>query len=617
MPPQLIDAAFENAKSSGFARISVLLAILVFGCSEKSAALDPQKAITQLVHTSWTEREGAPGSVRALAQTTDGYLWLGTVSGLYRFDGVRFTRFEPAAGEELAGASIASLCATRDGSLWIMPFSGRISRLHNGHVTTYSPPEGPSKANSLAEDSHGILVASTSTGLARFETGHWEAAGKEWGIPAKPVQKVYFDAHDTLWVVTEDSILFLPAGQKHFQATGEKIGGVMSLAQAPEGAIWVAETTRAARAIHTGHEHDSGHLTEVAVGASSVVFDRQGSLWINLGDGLRRIAHPRMVNGQHISRFGPQAEQFTQKDGLSHDFVISAFEDREGNIWFGTLRGLDRFRESKVTPVSILYGEHPRCLLASRNGSILTGGPNLVLQQIGPEGIPKVRANTNTNAMFEDQAGSLWVVNALGPDRVGRVVGTSIEYLPLPNDVVFQNVWSITIDPSGGLWILDGDKGVFRFANAKLTSFADVPELPHELGRAYTDRSGRAWFSYRDGSITVYQDGHFSRFEAKDLAIRRILSVVDDRANRVWVGGEGLCKFENGRFQCLTRQRGLPMATIAGISEDEEGFLWIGGDSGVVRIHPDAFDRAVADPAHHLPYDSYNLSMASRAVCSS
>src|ERR1700719_3233537 len=134
-------------------------------CTLPVWALDPQKAITQLVHTSWTEREGAPGTIRALAQTTDGYLWLATASGLYRFDGVRFTRFEPAAGEELPGTSLATLCATRDGRLCIASSSGRIARLHDGHVKTYSLPDGPPRVSSLAEDCHGVLVAGTATGL--------------------------------------------------------------------------------------------------------------------------------------------------------------------------------------------------------------------------------------------------------------------------------------------------------------------------------------------------------------------------------------------------------------------------------------------------------------------
>ena len=573
-------------------------------CALPVRALDPQKAITQLVHTSWTEREGAPGSIRALAQTTDGYLWLSTASGLYRFDGARFTRFEPAAGEELPGTSLGMLCATRDGSLWIASASGRISRLHNGHVKTYSPPDGPSRTHSLAEDSHGVLLAGTDTGLASFEDGHWKDAGKEWGIPARLVQSVYIDARDTMWVATQDRILCLLAGQKHVKETGEEIGQISSFAQAPDGAIWVAEVTRSARVIRTGRSHDRMPLAEVAVGASSVLFDRQGSLWISsIGDGLRRIPYPGRVSGQHIAQFGPQPEQFTKKDGLSHDFVTSALEDREGNMWFGTAGGLDRFRESKVTPVSIPDGDQPRCLLASRDGSIWTGALNRSLLQIGPDGRSKVRAGTTrTTALLEDRAGSLWLANTYGV--VGRLVGNSVEYLHLPP----HSVWSITMDHAGGLWILDDDKGVFRFADGELTSFADVTELPHQPGFIYADRSGRLWFGYANGRATVYQHGHFHGFGARDgLAVGRILSIVDDRANRVWVGGEGLCKFENGRFQCLNRQTGLPMSRVAGIAEDEDGYLWFGGETGAVRIHPDAFDHAVTDPAHRLSYDFYNL----------
>lgn len=361
--------------------------------------------------------------------------------------------------------------------------------------------------------------------------------------------------------------------------------------------------------IRTGRSHDRGPLTEVAVGATSVLFDRQGSLWISsAGDGLRRITYPGRVSGQHIAHFGSQAEQFTKKDGLSHDYVLSALEDREGNIWFVTVGGLDRFRESKVTPVSIPDGDQPRCLLATRDGSIWTGALNRIPQQIGLDGIPKVRADIEwgvyPTALFEDRAGSLWLANG---NVVGRLVGNSVEFLHLPKGLVLHFIGSIEMDHAGGLWLMDWDKGVFRFASGELTSFADVPELPHQPGFTHADRSGRVWFGYMNGRVTLYQHGHFDSFQAKDgLVIGRILSIVDDRANRVWLAGDGLCKFENGRFQCL-RQKDLPMATVAGIAEDEEGFLWLGGNTGVVRIHPDAFDHAVTDPAHRLSYDSYNL----------
>src|ERR1700730_154238 len=105
-------------------------------------ALDPQKLISQFTHTSWTAKDGVPAPVRAIAQTPDGYLWLGTEAGLYRFDGLHFVAWEPGSGEQILGSSVWSLCTSRDGSLWIGFSSGRISQLRNGHLKNYSRADG-------------------------------------------------------------------------------------------------------------------------------------------------------------------------------------------------------------------------------------------------------------------------------------------------------------------------------------------------------------------------------------------------------------------------------------------------------------------------------------------
>src|SRR2546427_1111999 len=105
-------------------------------------ALDPQKLISQFTHTSWTAKDGVPGPVRAIRQTADGYLWLGTEAGLYRFDGLRFVLWTSSFGEQLPSESVWSLCAGRDGSLWIGLGSSGISRLRDGHLKTFAPTDG-------------------------------------------------------------------------------------------------------------------------------------------------------------------------------------------------------------------------------------------------------------------------------------------------------------------------------------------------------------------------------------------------------------------------------------------------------------------------------------------
>jgi ligand-binding sensor domain-containing protein len=111
---------------------SVRLVISLFALwlfATAAFALDPQKSITQFAHTVWTEKDSAPADLLAITQTSDGYLWLGTPTGLFSFDGIRFAHFEPRAGEYLPAKAIWNLLATRDGSLWIVFTSSDISRL--------------------------------------------------------------------------------------------------------------------------------------------------------------------------------------------------------------------------------------------------------------------------------------------------------------------------------------------------------------------------------------------------------------------------------------------------------------------------------------------------------
>jgi len=184
-------------------------ALSAVSAQEPHAALtlDRQRAITQFVHTSWTEKDGAPADIRALAQTRDGYLWIGTTSGLVRFDGLRFTRFEPPAGESLPGRLVVRLVASRDGGLWIVWGVGAVSRVLNGHVTSYSEREGLPATDALVEAGDGSVIAGTLKGLSRFKDGVWEDVGKAWNFPGREASRLYFDKAGALWVLTEDKIL--------------------------------------------------------------------------------------------------------------------------------------------------------------------------------------------------------------------------------------------------------------------------------------------------------------------------------------------------------------------------------------------------------------------------
>jgi len=585
------------------------LAVCLFATA--AFALDPEKAITQFVHTAWTEREGAPSDIRGIAQTRDGYLWLMSPSGLFHFDGVRFVRFEPRAGEDLP-IGMRRLLATRDGSLWIVFASGNVSRLLNGHLTPYSEREGLPAAFALVESKDGSLIAGTAKGLARFKDGIWKDVTKEWNFPGKLAQRLYFDKAGTLWVLTEDKIVYLPSSQSRFVDPGQAVvGAVGNFAQAPDGTIWISEGGRSAHTVRRLEDHDP--MTEVRVGSSRVLFDRDGSLWISsIGDGLRRIAHPDRISGHQIAQFGPEAEQFTAKDGLSGNYVNTLVEDREGNIWCGTGYGLDRFRKSIFTPISIPHSDIPRAIVATSDGGLWTFTINaLEILRIGPRGDQKVMLNRITGwSMFEDESGVLWISSYYYAARFqrGQFVHITDSKHPLPGGVVLTAITGVVRDDEDGTWFLDADQGLFRLADGVLTKIADQREPVYRFGVLFKDRRGRIWVGQYN-HVSLYDHGKFQVFGTGDgVQPGTVFTIYHDRAGNIWVGGEGgLSSFENGRFRALSKANGLPAQSVNGIAEDDDGYWWMATDAGVLRIPAGELDRAVANPAYRVRYESFNV----------
>jgi signal transduction histidine kinase/ligand-binding sensor domain-containing protein len=568
-------------------------------------ALDPQKPITQFIHTSWTEQQGAPDDIRALAQTTDGYLWLGTTNGLFHFDGVRFARFEPRTGEQFPALRVRTLLATRDGALWIVFAPGSVSRILEGHVTTYAEREGLPATFGLAEQSDGALLAGTAKGLVRFRNGIWKDAARDWDLPRKPVRQVYFDKAGELWVLNDDRVIHVPAGQTHFVDTSERTGASGNFAQASDGTIWIPETGRSAHSVRrTG---DDGPLTELLVGASCVLFDREGGLWIGSGgDGLRRVAYPKRIAGERIAQFGKEAEQFTSKDGLSGDYVRSVLEDREGNIWWGTLHGLDRFRESPFTPVALSHSDVPRSLLAARDGGLWVFSLNPIgILRIDPQGNQELIGHSAAKAMCEDESGATWLASQnLYRFQKGRPVQVA-----LPGGSILKEPVAITADRSGGIWFLDQEEGLFRFAQGKVKKIAHASDPVYPWGYLYTDHVGRVWLGTSD-HVTRYDDeATFQEFGIADgVPPGPIFTIYEDREGNMWAGGDGgLSKLDGGRWKPLSNAAGFPARSVYGVAEDDEGSWWIASNLGVLGLPAHEMDRAIANPAYQVQYQTFNV----------
>jgi hypothetical protein len=184
-----------------------------------------QSTNLQIGHDYWTSKDGAPGDIQTLAQTRDGFLWLGGPSGLFRFDGTRFERFKPAFGDQVLSTNVMALLAPPSGGLWIGYTFGGFSFLDNGHLTNY-PVDLPVRY--MARDRNGVLWAATSTGLLKFDGAHWQQVGKEWNAPTGPVFQIAFDSEGTLWVLSgvdfgAMDLFYLKAGAKQFRTAAKSL----------------------------------------------------------------------------------------------------------------------------------------------------------------------------------------------------------------------------------------------------------------------------------------------------------------------------------------------------------------------------------------------------------
>ena len=343
------------------------------------SALDPRLSLTQYVHTAWTQSEGGliPG-VNALAQTADGYLWIGTRQGLWRFDGMRFTRWTPMDGETLADSRIAALAPSGSGGLWIGTFRG-LQRLEKGHLSSYG---GVSP-----------LTAGMITALRQDGAGQLWIGSAQSNVPVLSVLN-----GNVATVVQTGQVLSLSAAPDH--AIGALTPAGLSVCRLQEGRY---QCRPEEAGMFHGAESASGQTKKTSIRIRTVLRDRDGNVWVGTGG-----------QGLYILR-GATLEHFSRKNGLSSDEVIALVEDHEGNIWAGTSNGIDRFRDPKAARWSTVQGLAGNSILAvcaSRAGDLWVSSVGGALDRLRDGVVRHYRGlqpgSGEVLSLFEAKDGSLW-----------------------------------------------------------------------------------------------------------------------------------------------------------------------------------------------------------------
>ncbi|PIC00298.1 sensor histidine kinase [Caulobacter sp. X] len=589
--------------ANGSVRIGWWAALLVaLALTSPARALDPQRAIAQYKHTRWTVEDGAPAAIEDLAQTPDGYLWLGTPLGLYRFDGVTFEPVRPPRPKTYTlNDRVVRLMVTRNGALWVGYERGGIAVLEKGQIRLlYDARIFHSVVYSLAEGRDGAIWATTSNPkakLVRFSNGAWQILDALIDIPGE-VEWVFVARDGAVWISGSGRLARMRPGEPRFSTVQSGFIQEVALAQDGQGRLWAADA-RGVRVVEGQGAGQIAYPTLTTSRQTRIFFDRDNSLWgARHPDGVFRIRPGEDATAS------PRVESFSAQQGLSSDMAYRALEDREGNIWVATVGGLDRFRPAAIAPESVVptssaYGYG---VFATTAGVAYVYDSDTLYRALpGQPMKPLIRRLGPFTAMCDAPGGGLWM--GLGTE-VLRVDGDKVTRLPPPPFPHVQ-VTACAVDAQGAFWGAGFMGGLVKWDGRQWTH-----AMPEQLGRAVTaliaDSRGRIVADGGRGAVLI--DGAtITPIKTQPRSQRGGTMPMANGPLGVISGSDfGLTRFRDTGSQFISRDRFPFIGLSHGLAQTATE-TWLLGAAGLVRMRNADLERAFEDPKADLPARIYDL----------
>ncbi|HYP07795.1 MAG TPA: two-component regulator propeller domain-containing protein, partial [Bryobacteraceae bacterium] len=567
-------------------------AIVLMAC-RCAFGLNPALDVSQYAHTSWKIRDGFPkGQIHALAQTSDGYLWLGSEFGLFRFDGVKSLPWQPPADQHLPSKFIIHLLSARDGTLWIGTSKG-LASWKDGRLTQY-PELAGFYIFAIVEDREGSIWAS---GVS-VPRGKLCAIGKrsvrcrgEDGVLGRGAFNLYEDRKGNLWAGVKNGLWRWKPGPPTFFPLDGEPDGIQGLGEDDDGTLLVGWNGALWRFVDGKRQAYPLPRTTGQFRAKRLLRDRDGALWIGTSD--RGLVHV------HQGR----ADVFAVTDSLSGENVYSIFADREGSIWVSTMNGLDRFRDLAVSNVSTRQGlssNHVTSIATSNDESVWlatrAGISRWMRGQIMNYGTRRRAFATDQGerarslkelapmALFRGHRGRIWAATVNG---FGYVDGERFVALP---GVPGGPVNAIAEDTTGSLWIANQNRGLFQVLRGSVVQrlpWSRFGEMAHASALAADPSGEGVWIGFHFGSVAYFNgnDVRASYSTSAGLGEGRVNYLGFDQRGVLWAATEGgVSRLKDGRVATLTTGNGLPCDGVHWIVEDDVDSYWLYTACGLVRI---------------------------------
>jgi len=586
-------------------------------------SLDPQKRISQYGHTAWRTQDGVVSHPEVLIQNQDGYLLMSTANGFARFDGVRATPWiaPNSGGVQITRSKV--LVRARDGSLWIG--TGHSLFHSNGReFFDYTKQLHGAGIGGLIQDHTGTIwfvryrTADGKGPLCRVKGEAIECYGAKDGIPLPYALGLAEDSAGNIWFGSTTICHRTPTSVTVCEKPpNSSVGqGVSQIATSADGEVWLAyyevgsELGIRFLAGGTWHGLVIPGFDGTKVRTTRLFLDRNGSLWIGTeSQGLYRC-HDGV------------ADHYGVAEGLSGSSILDIYEDKEGDLWVTTDKGLDFFRDTPVVSFSLdegLSGTSPEAVLALPDNSvwvanawavdaIRAGRVSPISEGHGPRG-------REPQTLFEDRTGRIWLGLADGimvfeqghftevKGTDGRPLGDRGFAEAFAQDIE-GNIWAVTNDRPSHLLLIKNDRV------ERDISLADVFPGCRYLA---ADPDGGIWIASSLDKIARYRDG---KAETVSLSNRFLaifgISVDSDHALLVPTAA-GLYRWKAGQFNRLDSTNGLPCSTIFAAIKDNSGAMWLYAACGLMRITPSDWATWLKSPRSQISvktFDSFDGTSA-------
>lgn len=543
----------------------------------------------------WTTEQGLPhNNVGSLAQTPDGYLWLGTADGLARFDGVRFTVFNTVNTPGMSSNRINCLFVDGQGALWIGTDEAGVVRYWQHRFTPQNEGLPDKRILRVDADEQGAIWIYTDKTIGRYEKGRFVAVTNDPNSPLAAFSPSLFGATGSVragpWLVNESGLQRFAHGRVNTIPFPEdaRTLQILDCWEDCHGNVWINSGKRGT------YRYRNGQLTWIGVFAplpytAPMLEDRRGRIWTN--------AHPEYLSRWEAGQVTTYPLPITQGRWLNLGF----FEDREGTLWLSSMyAGLFRLRPRVITSVAF-EGISSYPLYQDRQQDIwLTTTIKYSAGKFIRYSLPAEYTGGYPTTIFEDHDGTM----LLGTEKVllrlhqGRMV---------PEPFQPGAIYAMHRDTTGVLWA-GSEHGLYRLEPGPPQRFTRQDGLAtEELKVIIPRRDGGLWIGGY-GGLTEYRAGRFAPVPLPGLPSDRIRALYEDADGTLWIGtyDGGLGRWKHGKLTSYTTQNGLFNDGAFQILEDRFGYFWLSCNRGIYRVRKDeltAFAEGRASSVHCTNYN--------------